>query len=414
MRVGVVGAGIFGIAAALELRGRGHDVTVFEQGAIPYEKASSTDTSKTIRRLYGDNETYVELAERAAQTWARWNERLGGSVYFPIGQIEIVRTFRPGRRIFDSWQHFARRGGEVRILSVAEARARYPQFGYEEGDACVYDPWGGYLASGQAVKGLAQVARDDGAEIREQTMVLEVEDGSSRVRLIVGRVAPALDSVGESGRAGPGRAMAVPGSAGVSPALAGKYSPHATESVSFDRVVVAAGVWLKHLVPTIGRHIRPTFQEMAFFEPVDRATFAPGTMPVWGINPEEDGWYGHPLQREGWVKVANDLLGPAAEPDDDRQASPSFVEAAREFVARRIPALARGRVAGSRACLYENTPDRHFVIDWVPGSQRILVAGGGSGHGFKFGGSIGAVIANALEDESNLLGDLFRVGRRFE
>jgi N-methyl-L-tryptophan oxidase len=64
-------------------------------------------------------------------------------------------------------------------------------------------------------------------------------------------------------------------------------------------------------------------------------------------------------------------------------------------------------------CLYENTPDRDFIIDWVPGSRRILVAGGGSGHGFKFGGSIGAVIADALEEKANPLGDLFRIGKRF-
>ena len=32
MKVGVVGAGIFGMAAAIELRGRGHDVTVFVAG----------------------------------------------------------------------------------------------------------------------------------------------------------------------------------------------------------------------------------------------------------------------------------------------------------------------------------------------------------------------------------------------
>jgi glycine/D-amino acid oxidase-like deaminating enzyme len=49
----------------------------------------------------------------------------------------------------------------------------------------------------------------------------------------------------------------------------------------------------------------------------------------------------------------------------------------------------------------------------VPGSQRILVAGGGSGHGFKFGGSIGEIIADALEDKANMLGKPFRIGQRF-
>ena len=57
MKVGIVGAGIFGMAAAMELRRRGHSVTLFDQGEVPYENASSTDVSKAIRRTwYGDDD----------------------------------------------------------------------------------------------------------------------------------------------------------------------------------------------------------------------------------------------------------------------------------------------------------------------------------------------------------------------
>src|SRR5690242_16420438 len=102
MNVGIVGGGIFGVASAIELRERGHDVTVFEQGQIPNERASSTDTSKTIRRMYGKNATYVELVERAARKWQEWHEQLGGGIYFPIGQLHIEDNFRPDMRIYDS------------------------------------------------------------------------------------------------------------------------------------------------------------------------------------------------------------------------------------------------------------------------------------------------------------------------
>ena len=54
MRVGI--AGIFGLAAALELNRRGHRVTL-----IPCPDASSTDVAKVIRRT-----SYHELVERAA------------------------------------------------------------------------------------------------------------------------------------------------------------------------------------------------------------------------------------------------------------------------------------------------------------------------------------------------------------
>jgi sarcosine oxidase len=41
-------------------------------------------------------------------------------------------------------------------------------------------------------------------------------------------------------------------------------------------------------------------------------------------------------------------------------------------------------------CVYENTPDRDFVIDR---RRRIVVGTGFSGHGFKFAPLIGRVLA---------------------
>lgn len=150
----------------------------------------------------------------------------------------------------------------------------------------------------------------------------------------------------------------------------------------------------------------------AILEPDDAALHRPGPMPVWAFDaPDDDGWYGHPLP-DGRVKAADGPLGEPAEPDGHRDASPGFEMRARAFVQRRMPGLARGRLVGSRSCLYENTPDGHFLIDWAPGSRRVLVAGGGSGHGFKFGGSLGPVIADALEEKENRLGILFRARGR--
>jgi glycine/D-amino acid oxidase-like deaminating enzyme len=372
MNVGIVGGGVFGVAAALALRERRHGVTVFDQGPVPNPRAASTDLSKTIRRFYGTSETYVELVERAAVQWQAWQERLGSAFYFRIGQLHVNHYFAEGTRIHDSVEFLRRRGAPIEVWSAQEARERYPQFVYRDDDACHFDAWAGYLASGEAVADMARLARADGVEFREDTPVLQVDEDGAAARIAFG-----------------------------------------AETARFDRAVVAAGVWLNRLVPDVGKNVKVTRQQMAFFEPVNLAPFETGTLPVWAVDPEEDGWYGHPLQRQGWVKVSNDLRGEIVDPDAHREATPDFLDQARDFVARRIPDLARGKLVGSRSCFYANTPDHDFVIDWAPGCSRILVAGGGSGHGFKFGGSIGPVIADALEEKDNPLGRLFRLGNRF-
>ena len=375
MNIGVIGAGVFGLASAIELRARGHAVTVFDQGTVPYEAASSTDVSKAIRRTWyaGDNETYVELVERAAEQWREWEERSGTSFYHKVGGANIVRSIEPGSPMHASVDYLRSRGADVRVLTAPEARAKFPQFRFDDHEICVNDPWTGYIESARAVSFMCRLAREEGVTVREGSTVVGLEERAGRVDI----------AVADGQRA------------------------------AFDRVVVAVGVWIGRLLPEIGAHVRVTHQEMILIEPPDPVQFAAGVTPVWSIDPDGEGWYGFPVLRGGYAKAAIDPPGDTVDPDMDRSGTPGFEERALAFLERRIPDLARGRVVGGRSCLYATTPDDHFIVDWTPGSSRVLVAGGGSGHGFKFGGAIGPVIADALEDTHNPLGDRFRIGNRF-
>ena len=48
--------------------------------------------------------------------------------------------------------------------------------------------------------------------------------------------------------------------------------------------------------------------------------------------------------------------------------------------------------------MYALTPDEHFVVTIHPNDERIVVAGGFSGHGFKFAPVIGEVVSSLLVD----------------
>jgi len=49
-------------------------------------------------------------------------------------------------------------------------------------------------------------------------------------------------------------------------------------------------------------------------------------------------------------------------------------------------------------CMYTNTPDEHFIIDYHPYYPHIIIASPCSGHGFKFSSLTGKILANmALE-----------------
>lgn len=373
MNIGIIGAGVFGLAAAIELRGRGHGVTVFDQGRVPYAKATSTDVAKAIRRTwYGDGGPYVELVERAASRWREWENRTGEAVYHRTGGLKIMRGFEPGNGMYENWRYLRRRGVELTVMTAEEGRRRFPQFVIEDDEVCILDDWAGYIESERAVEMMAGIAREDGVAVKEESPVAAVDEST--------------------------------GGVGVR-AVGGVFE--------FDRVVVAGGVWSGRLVPKVGRHLLVTLREMVLIEVDNPEAFSSGRFPVWADDPDTAGWYGFPLLREGVVKVALEGIGEIVDPDVDRAGSQEFRDQAVEYLRRRIPDLGRGRVVDVRACLYCATPDDHFIIDRSPGSERVIVATGGSGHGFKFGGSIGSVIADAVEDVPNALGDWFRIGNRF-
>src|SRR6202030_1893525 len=65
----------------------------------------------------------------------------------------------------------------------------------------------------------------------------------------------------------------------------------------------------------------------------------------------------------------------------------------RATLAERFPALAIAPLVESRVCQYENTSNGDFLIDRHPEFDNVWLVGGGSGHGFKHGPSLGEYVA---------------------
>jgi sarcosine oxidase len=107
--------------------------------------------------------------------------------------------------------------------------------------------------------------------------------------------------------------------------------------------------------------------------------------------------YGFPLL-DGAVKAAVFHSGDRVEnPDLVRRAVRSGeIEAVRQALQHVLPDAAKGALHHSQTCLFTNTPDVRFVIDWHPAHSNVLVSSPCSGHGFKFASAIGELQANLL------------------
>ncbi len=89
--------------------------------------------------------------------------------------------------------------------------------------------------------------------------------------------------------------------------------------------------------------------------------------------------------------------------NEDPNAAPSDplaeLDKLREFAANQFTYPIK-RLASFEHCLYSNTSNEDFIVDFHPEDRRIAFASACSGHGFKFGPLIGRVLTELLLDGS--------------
>jgi glycine/D-amino acid oxidase-like deaminating enzyme len=73
---------------------------------------------------------------------------------------------------------------------------------------------------------------------------------------------------------------------------------------------------------------------------------------------------------------------------------------------------AAGTFNKAEVCMYTNTSDGHFLLDFHHRHPQVIVASPCSGHGFKFASAIGEALADmALDGKSSFDLGLFGLSR---
>ncbi|MBA3461147.1 MAG: FAD-dependent oxidoreductase [Deltaproteobacteria bacterium] len=354
MNVSVIGGGIFGITAALKMRARGHEVTIFEPGPIPHPLAESTDISKVVRMDYGADEDYTDLGERSLRGWRVWNSVWRKPLFHETGVTFLSRTsMRPGGFEHDSYATLTARGHELERLDADQIATRFPA--YRRGALVdgYFNRAGGWAESGAVVEYLSRVASGAGIAIEQRAI-------------------------------------------------------HDLAEVRRDLTIVCAGAWVPRLVPELAGSIRAIGQPVFHLRPRDPALYTADRFPVFGADIANTGYYGFPVNADGIVKIANHGSGTPIERDEERVVSEAHEVALRAFLATTLPGLRDAPIAHRRLCVYADTLDGHFWIARHPTDESLVVATGGSGHAFKFAPVLGALIAGIILDGEHPLEDKFR------
>lgn len=358
-RAVVVGAGIVGAAASLELGRRGWKVSLVEVGPAPRPIATSSDLSRVIRMDYGRDRELAELARASIDGWLEWNRTVfDRPLFHRTGFLLLSRTpLETGGFEADSLGTLESMGQPVERLGPPALAARHPLWAAGPWQDGYLSRHAGWAEAGEAVRQLVRRAEAAG------------------VSCVDGRVVEVFDADGEARgvRLADGRRL------------------------DGDAVVLACGAWTPRLLAEMRPHLKPRAMPVLFFRPDDPAAFRPPGFPVWAADIARSGWYGFPASADGLVKIGHHGVGWAGDPEHPGDVPVEWEARCRAFLREHLPSLAGAPLVGTRACFYGDTRDGDFWIARHPERPGLVVAAGGSGHGYKFGPVLGPLVANAVE-----------------
>jgi sarcosine oxidase len=351
----VVGLGGLGSAATWELAHRGHRVLGLERFQLGHARGASHDTSRILRHSY-HTPAYVRLTQEAYADWAHLERDSGTALVTTTGGLDL---FPPDPAILpiDYTKSMDEVGIAYEALDADEVMSRWPQLRLPPGTLGLFQADAGIVSAGRTTAVLHDRARSLGAELREHSPVLGLEDlGEAGVRVTTTRA-----------------------------------------EIICRGVVVTADAWVNDVVGHVGLQVplEVTLEQVTYFA-VDHFDQFAG-LPLW-IWMDDPSFYGFPTYGDPTVKAAQDCGGPAVDPSDEQSDRTGDADPAMEaLLTRHMSAMLPGVGAPVRSvrCQYALTPDRDFVMAPVPGHESVVV-GLGAAHGFKFVPTFGRVLADLV------------------
>ena len=349
----VVGVGGMGSAALYHLARRGKRVLGLERFDVPHEMGSSHGLTRIIRLAYFEHSSYVPLLRRAYELWRELEARAGEQLLHVTGIVEA------GERIYDgAIRSCEDHGLAYEAIDGRELGRRHPAFRLPSELPVFVQPDAGFLLPERCIVAHANAAMKNGAVVHARERVLEWTETENGVRVRTDR-----------------------------------------RVVEAERLVLTAGAWSQEVARLPAGLAGALRQAVAWFQPLRPELFTPARLPVFNLALDGEHFYGFPVFGVPGFKVGRyDHFGQGGDPDAiSREPTPEDEAPLRAFAERYVPAGA-GPTLALKTCLFEPSPDEHFLIGRHPDADNAVVGAGFSGHGFKFCSVVGEILADLALD----------------
>lgn len=355
----VIGLGANGSSAIYHLSKTGCKVCGIDRFTPPHTQGSSHGQSRIIRQAYHESPMYVPLVKAAYTLWDELEQVSGKKLFLKTGGIILGNadsTIVKGARL-SAKMH----GITYEYLDSVNIQKRFPALQPTMDTVAVVEKNAGILFPEKCIKTNLEQAGNKGAVLLYNESVTSVIPNGHTVEIITNK---------------------------------GTYNTR--------KLIISTGAWMNELVPELHLPLSIKRQVQYWFVNTNeqlQPNLLPDKLPIylWEYKPGKI-FYGFPDLGDG-VKIAPHHEGQAVHPNSlSQQVSDAEIDSMKQLADQYLNIAAR--FSYSAVCMYTNTPDEHFIIDYHPQYNNIIIASPCSGHGFKFSSLTGKMLADmALEKD---------------
>ena len=342
----VVGGGIAGVMSALELQRGGEQVTLIDRWEPGHSRASSTDYNRMIRAISGRDEFYTRWARDSRSRWLELQAETGQNLMYECGAL-ILATKGHCHWEDATADTFDRVGVPFYKLTPDDITARFPHFRVPDIEYALYEPEAGMLMAHRCIITALNLFKTAGGTLKRGHVTT---DAAER---------PMLDG----------------------------------QPLAADAIIIATGAWMAEMFPRTIKSITTVVGVNVLYTstPDGSEQFDMANMPCWIDHGQ--GSFGMPSSEGCGIKAAVVIPDKIDLDNDERLIRQECLARTRSYIRHRLPSLVGERVVDSKFNQIILTPDTHFILDWHPEHDNVLLAGGGSGHLFKHGPVFGSFAA---------------------
>ncbi len=350
----VIGLGSMGSSTLYQLAKAGVHVLGLERYGIVHDFGSHSGQTRIVRKAYFEHPNYVPLLQEAYKGWETLEVESGEQLFIKTG---LAYYGSPGQPIMEGIKESARLY-DVELNEMAKVQSQI--FDIPDDYQGLFEPDAGYVLTSNTIKAYIHLAERFGAVVKTNEKVFGFDQSDD---LIIVK----------------------------------------TNNSEFrcKKLVITAGPMISDLVKIPDLNQMISLQYLFWVKAENPKLFQKEHFPCWMIADDnsEGVFYGFPIENKlapefhGLYKVAHHVIGEEINDDPDQVFNSGDEHGKiRDFLDYYLPNTT-DQIASMSLCKYTNSEDGHFIIDVIPGTNdRVIIATGFSGHGFKFVPVVGEIL----------------------